>query len=277
MIFLRFSDTTDNMRNDYVIDLETKYSFDEVGGRNNLTALGVSFIGLYSYRDDKFFGFRENELEKLNDVFESADRVIGFNIRQFDLPVLQPHVTVNLSKIPTLDIFEDVTARLGHRIGLDSLSKATLGAAKFGHGLDSLKWYRAGDWEQLERYCLQDVRLTRDLYEFGKANGHLLFDSIIDGKRVAVPVKWGFSSEDEIRKRAEEAVLKNMALEIEYVSREDAGDGYHKKRKIEVRKIFDDTIEAYCHLRKDVRNFRIGRILEARLLDEPAGSVQTLF
>lgn len=265
------------MRNDYVFDLETKYSFDEVGGRNNLTALGISYIGFYSYRDDKFFGFRDNELDGLNSVLESADCLIGFNIRQFDLPVLQPHVAVDLSKIPSLDIFEDVTARLGHRIGLDSLAKATLGAAKLGHGLDSLKWYREGDWERLEQYCLQDVRLTRDLYEFGKKNGHLLFDSIIDGKRVAVPVKWNFPSEEEIRKCAEEAAMKNRALEIEYISREDAGDGHRKKRKIEVRKVVGDTIEAYCHLRKDVRNFRIGRILGARLLDEPAGSVQTLF
>lgn len=265
------------MRNDYVIDLETKYSFDEVGGRNNLTALGVSYIGIYSYRDDKFFGLRDTELGKLDSILDGADRIIGFNIRQFDLPVLQPHIATDLSKVPSLDIFEDLVAVLGHRIGLDSLSKATLGASKLGHGLDSLKWYREGNWEKLETYCLQDVRLTRDLYEFGKANGHLLFDSIVDGKRVAVPVKWNFSSEEEIRRRAEEAVAKSRALEIEYVSREDAGDGHHKTRKIEVRKILDDTIEAYCHLRKDVRNFRIGRILTARLLDEPAGVTQALF
>ena len=52
------------MLNDYVIDLETKYSFDEVGGRENFAALGVSYIGLYSYAEDNFFGFRENEMEK---------------------------------------------------------------------------------------------------------------------------------------------------------------------------------------------------------------------
>ncbi|MDO8560949.1 MAG: WYL domain-containing protein [bacterium] len=265
------------MRNDYVFDLETKYSFDEVGGRDHLTDLGVSYIGLYSYREDKFFGFRENELDKLNSIFGEADRVIGFNINNFDLPVLAPHVSVDLTKIPALDIFDDVTKVLGHRIGLDALSKATLGAEKLGHGLDSLKWYREGDWERLEKYCLQDVRLTRDLYEFGKAKGYLMFDSNYNGKRVSVPVKWNHAPEAEILSRINEAVKEKKALEIDYVSREDSGGGYQKKRKIEVRQILGDSVEAYCHFRKDVRRFRLGRILDARVLNEPAQLIQTLF
>lgn len=265
------------MRNDYVIDLETKYSFDEVGGRDRLTDLGVSYIGLYSYRDDKFFGFRDNELEKLNSVLAEADRLIGFNIVYFDIPVLAPHVGVDLSKIPVLDIFGDVTRVLGHRIGLDALSKATLGAEKLGHGLDSLVWYRAGNWQKLEEYCLQDVRLTRDLYEYGKKNGFLLFDSIIDGKRVSVPVKWNHVEAPEILSRIEEAIKNRKALEINYVSREDGGGGHQKTRKIEARQIIGDTVEAYCHLRRDVRHFKLGRILDARILDETYNLPQSLF
>lgn len=191
--------------------------------------------------------------------------------------MLAPHVSVDLSKIPVLDIFDDVTRVLGHRMGLDALSKATLGAQKLGHGLDSLVWYREGNWEQLEKYCLQDVRLTRDLYEYGKKHGHLLFDSIVDGKRVSVPVKWNFAPESEILGRIEEAMRGNRMLEIDYVSREDAGGGYSKTRKIEARKIFGQTLEAYCHLRKDVRQFRIGRILDARILNESGRAPQTLF
>ncbi len=265
------------MRNDYVIDLETKYSFDEVGGRDRFADLGVSYIGLYSYEQDKFFGFRENELEKLNPVLEKADRIIGFNVLHFDLPVLTPHVSVDLKRIPVLDIFDDVTEVLGFRAGLGALSKATLGKEKLGKGLDSLKWYREGNWEQLEKYCLQDVLLTRDLYEHGKKYGHLLFDSFGEGKRIAIPVKWNFAEEAEVRARLREALERQKAMEIDYVSREDAGDGYFKKRKIEIRRLLGDSIEAYCHLRKDVRHFRIGRILDARVLDEPYNSPQTLF
>ena len=265
------------MPNDYVIDLETKYSFAEVGGRDRLTDLGVSYIGLYSYAQDKFFGFRDNELERLNSILAEADRLIGFNIVYFDLPVLAPHVGVDLSKIPVLDIFDDVTRTLGHRIGLDALSKATLGAEKLGHGLDSLVWYRAGNWQKLEEYCLQDVRLTRDLYEYGKKKGFLLFDSIIDGKRVSVPVKWNYAGTPEILSRITEAIKNRRALEIDYVSREDGGGGHQKTRKIEARQILGDTVEAYCHLRRDVRHFKLGRILDARILDETYNLPQSLF
>ena len=265
------------MRNDYVIDLETRYSFDEVGGRDNFAALGVSYIGLYSYRDDKFFGFRENELEKLNPILEKADRIIGFNVLHFDLPVLRPHVSVDLFGLPVLDIMDDVTAVLGFRAGLGALSKATLGKDKLGKGLDSLVWYRAGDWARLEEYCLQDVRLTRDLYEYGKEHGHLLFDSFGEGKRIAIPVKWNFTPDENIRVLLKDALDRQKAMEIDYVSREDAGDGYFKKRKVEIRQLLDDSIEAYCHLRKDVRHFRIGRILGVRVLDESFQAPQTLF
>lgn len=265
------------MRKEYVFDLETKYSFDEVGGRDRMADLGVSYIGFYAYHADEFFGFRENELEKLNPLLQDADLLIGFNINGFDLPVLSPHVSVDLKKIPVVDIFDDVVAVAGHRVGLESLAVATLGARKLGHGLDALKWHRAGDWENLEKYCLQDVRLTRDLYEYGKKHGHLLFNSIIDGRNVAVPVKWNFSPDDEVRARLADAFEQGKAVEIDYVSREDAGEGFQKTRKVEVRKIFNETVEAYCHLRKDVRQFRIGRILNARILQEAASAPRTLF
>lgn len=268
------------MRNEFVLDLETKVA-PRGWSDEERKALGVSVVGTWASATDEFRAFREEEIVTgLAPILKNADRVIGFFINRFDLPVLQPYVDFDLSELPVLDIFDDVTAKLGHRVSLASLAKATLGAEKGGHGLDAVRWYQEGNWAKLEEYCLTDVRLTRDLYHYGKQHGHLLFESFVDRKTVSVPVSWGMADEAEVRGLVARAISEGRALEIDYVSRENAGGGFLKTRKIEIQSLADDGIEAYDHLRGDVRHFRIGRIIAARILEEPVQPrpvVQPLF
>lgn len=268
------------MRNEIVLDLETKAAPTNTGGRRELEGLGISVAGVWTSDDDKFRAYREPEIGELAPLLKRADRVIGFFITQFDFPVLQPYLDFDLSEVPVLDIFDDVSSKLGHRISLSSLAKATLGEDKSGHGLDAITWYREGNWQRLEEYCLNDVRLTRDLYRYGGKFGHLAFESFVDRKTVSVPVSWGMPEESEIRAIVERAAAERRVLEIAYVSREDSGRGFLKTRKIEIHEVRGDEVEAYDHLRSEVRNFRIGRIFSARVLDESVQLrpvVQTLF
>lgn len=268
------------MRNEVVLDLETKRAPEGWGVREELGALGISVVGVWTSEDDQFRIYREDDLSELEPILRNTDRLIGFAIHKFDLPVLQPYVHFDLREVPTLDMFEDLTERLGHRISLASLAKATLGAAKLGHGLEAVAWYRQGEWEKLEQYCTQDVRITRDLYHFGREHQHLLFESIVDRKVVSVPVSWGMPDVADIRATIERANAEHKAMEIDYISREDAGQGFVKTRKIELKAVRANEIDAYDHLRRDVRMFRIGRIAAARILDEliqPRPVEQSLF
>jgi len=256
------------MRNEVVLDLETKNAPQGWGAREALGSLGISVAGVWSSSDDRFRIFREGEVSELA------------LLRKFDVPVLQPYLDFDLGEIPVLDMFEEVTDVLGHRVSLASLAKATLGAEKLGHGLDAVEWYRRGDWQRLEAYCLQDVRLTRDLYRYGAEHGHLVFESYGDGKTVSVAVRWGMPDEAEIRRTIERAHSESRVVEIDYVSRENAGEGFRKTRKIEVQSLRGDDIEAYDYLRGDVRNFRLGRIIQARVLNDqvrPRSVAQPLF
>ena len=257
------------MRKEVVLDLETKNAPRGWSDREELKNLGVSVVGIWSSEDDGFKTFRESEFKSLEALLKNADRIVGFAVKKFDIPVLQPHVSFDLAEVPVLDMFEDISSVLGHRISRASLAKATLGAVKSGRGLDAIDWYREGNWVKLEEYCLQDVRITRDLYRYGKKFGHLLFESLIDGKVVSVPVSWGMPNEAEIRTLVERAQNEKKAMEIDYVSRENAGEGFLKTRRIEIQDVKGDEIEAYDHLRGDVRSFRLGRIFGARVLNEP--------
>lgn len=179
------------MKDTLVIDLETKKSFAEVGGEQNIRELGISVAGVYSYGKNEFFAFEEHELPQLERMLEESVHIIGFNIKHFDLPVLEPYLSkVSLARISVTDMFEDAVRFLGHRVGLNALAKATLGKAKSGHGLEALQWFKEGRIEEVKKYCLDDVRLTRDLYEYGKAKGFLLFESYMDGKTHSIPVSW---------------------------------------------------------------------------------------
>jgi len=172
--------------NEIVFDVETKKAFSDVGGRTNPERLGVSVVGAYFYKDDAFRSFTENELKYFFEEIASAERIIGFNINNFDLPVLQPYASFDLKSLPALDLLEDLSKVLGYRVSLDSLSWATLGAGKSGDGLNAIKLYREGKMDELKKYCLQDVKLTRDLYEFAKKEKKLYFLSPLGQKKEVV-------------------------------------------------------------------------------------------
>src|SRR3989338_4332776 len=119
-----------------VLDLETQREFNEVEGRKP-ELLGVSVVGVYSYEEDRYDSYLETDLSTtLAPRLQSADLLIGFNIRRFDMPVLQPYLSYTVSTLPMLDIMEEVVKNLGHRLSLDSIAQATLGKGKSGSRLD---------------------------------------------------------------------------------------------------------------------------------------------
>jgi DEAD/DEAH box helicase domain-containing protein len=171
-----------------VLDLETQKSFDEVGGRTNLHLLRVSVTGIYSYDQDQFKIFTEWETPEVGNLLLKAGLIVGFNIKRFDFPVLEPYLKRSLKQLPVLDILEVVERHLGHRLSLDHIAQATLGESKTGSGLDAIHYFRNGEIEKLKSYCLSDVRLTRDLYDYGKHHSFLRYQR--NQAYYSLPVKW---------------------------------------------------------------------------------------
>lgn len=161
--------------NRIVLDIETQNLFSDVGGKENLSKLLLSVAGVYSYSSNGFMTFTENEMPQFARILEKTDLIVGFNINHFDLPVLQKYFSFDLNKIPALDIMTEVVNRIGHRVSLDDLVSNTLGKKKSANGLLAVEYWREGRINELKKYCLDDVRLTRDLYEHGLENGEIKF------------------------------------------------------------------------------------------------------
>ena len=250
-----------------VLDLETQRDFAEVEGRK-LELLGVSVAGVYSYEENRYDAYLEADLSpKLAPRLQSADLLIGFNIRRFDMPVLQPYLPFSVATLPVLDIMEEIVKNLGHRLSLESLSQATLGRGKSGHGLDALKWFKEGRFDLITKYCLDDVKLTKELYDYGKEHGRLFATSRFGKEKLQVPVFWPERKRElgAIAKMLTEAFDKRLQVEIEYLSQSVAsGESARRVRCVDVYAIREPYFEGYCHFRKNVRQFRIDRILDIK-------------
>ncbi len=174
------------MLNKIVLDVETQKDFSEVGGRSKNHLLRVSVAGLYSYQDNQYHAFEERELHKMGEYLYQADQIIGFNIRQFDYEVLRPYFNFSLNEIPTLDILEEIEKILGHRISLETVASATLGTGKSGTGINAIRLWKTGQIDELKKYCLNDVKLTRGIYEYGLKYGRLLYQDFFETREMPV-------------------------------------------------------------------------------------------
>lgn len=161
------------MLNEIVFDIETQNIFADVD--NDIKRLKVSVVSIYEYATDKYRSFSEDELKYLWPILEKADRLIGFNSLHFDLPVLNNYYLGDLSQIAHLDILQQVKDSLGMRIKLDNIAQATLDMAKSADGLQAVRWWKEGKIDEIKKYCEQDVRVTKEIYEFGKQNRQLFY------------------------------------------------------------------------------------------------------
>ena len=171
-----------------VFDLETQRLAEDVGGWRNVHKMGLS-VAVVHTEQHGFLTFTEENVADLIAVLKGAGLVVGFNHIRFDYEVLRAYTSDDLRRLPNLDILVDVEAALGHRLSLDHLATFTLGEQKSGKGTDAVKWFREGRMDLLEKYCRDDVRITRDLYRFGLENGYLRY-RMKNGQIASLGVGW---------------------------------------------------------------------------------------
>ncbi len=155
-------------------DIETKNTFEEANS-SEPRDLDLSVVCIYDSFTDSFSSYLEKDLYKLWPIIESADMFITFNGDHFDIPILAKYYSGDLSKIKSLDILVEVKKSLGRRLKLDTIAEATLGTNKIGNGMDAIIWWRSGEIDKIIKYCIEDVKITRDVYDFALKNGFLKY------------------------------------------------------------------------------------------------------
>lgn len=168
-----------------IIDVETKHSFRQFA---DPAKLGISVVIAYDYADGIYHSYTEDQLPALFPKLEAASYVIGYNSDGFDLPVLQAYYHGDVMAFSRFDMLEDIRLTAGRRFGLNDISQATLGVKKSANGLQALEWYKTGQIDKIIEYCRDDVKITRQVFEYGAMYGFVYVGA--GEQRAKIPTRW---------------------------------------------------------------------------------------
>ena len=175
-----------------VFDIETKNTFQDAGS-SDPADLDISIICLYDYETNAYDSFLQEDFPRLWPILDSSDVLITYNGDHFDIPLLNKYYQKatgrDLLKIRSLDILKEIRNNYGRRMKLDQVAQGTLGTQKSGEGLQAIVWWRNGDIDSLRKYCMDDVKITRDVYEYALKNKKLFFKEGPFNKEIKLDTK----------------------------------------------------------------------------------------
>jgi len=168
---------------------EVVFDIETIGDIKDMASQKLTVVSIYEFEKNKYSSFEAHELQNLWPIFEQAERLIGFNSEHFDLPILNKYYSGDLLKFPNLDILKVVKEATGSRFKLNDLVKATLQMEKSADGLQAQKWWDDGEKEKVKKYCEQDVKVTKELYDYGRKN-RMLYYQTLTGELRPFPVNF---------------------------------------------------------------------------------------
>lgn len=179
------------MAENYVyFDLETQRSANDVGGWDKKADMKMSVGVTYSSTRGGYMIYDESMVQELIDELCAADVVVGFNHIWFDYEVLMGYTILDLKEQTTnLDLMLDLEKELEHKPKLDAVASESLGVGKTAVGTDAIKWWQEGRLMDIAEYCCYDVKVTKEVHEYGAQNGLVKYKNRFN-QSLEVPVKW---------------------------------------------------------------------------------------
>lgn len=117
-------------------------------------AMGVALVGVLY--DDTVYYFERDDLPRLFDLLNRADRVVGVN--DFVVDVLAPHGEVD----GFVGVQSVVSDAVGERVSLENIARATLGRERDDPRRLPLEW-QEGREKTVKRSLRKDLLILRDL------------------------------------------------------------------------------------------------------------------
>lgn len=163
-----------------VFDIEIAKSIEEVEGgwaAARMGECGCSALVIYDSDSLRYHIYDEKTLKQGVDHLNAADLIVSFNGKAFDVPCLEAISGFAINE-NHYDILDEIWQALGNKRfkgwGLGKVSFRTLGLAKTDTGEHAPELARQGRWGELFDYCLNDVHLTRMLFNIILAEGSVV-------------------------------------------------------------------------------------------------------
>jgi hypothetical protein len=174
------------MLDEIVLDCEIQDPITKNEDWDRTDLMKISCCVVYSYVADSYQVYGPNDIDHLRQMLVMSDRIIGYNINKFDIPIIfgVPRDRGYTFKLKTYDILAEIWKAQGldptefsdaHKgWSLDTVCGATILQRKSGHGANAPFLYKQGDIWRVISYCINDVKLTRDLYNHIKTQKYVM-------------------------------------------------------------------------------------------------------
>jgi DEAD/DEAH box helicase domain-containing protein len=185
-------------------DTEVKKSPEIVGWKNYKDmGMSVGVVILREYNDltqppitNETTSFEDPI--KLTNYLNKGGVPVGFNNKSFDQNLLCEFAGGDQDFIlKEFDMLENIDQEYGYRYttNLDDLAATTIGTGKNGDGAHAPELYQKGKIKELTDYCINDVEITADVFEFGLKYGYVLIrpyknKDMFGNVVVKLPVYW---------------------------------------------------------------------------------------
>tara|TARA_R100000808_G_scaffold5335_2_gene16341 strand:+ start:5121 stop:5732 length:612 start_codon:yes stop_codon:yes gene_type:complete len=197
------------------LDIETgNYSY-EIGGWDKTALFEPTVVATWDGTDGNVYCNKALDIDAtvkelhprtlgddLTAFIAKGGRILGHNIKGFDLPVLRDALDCWTagdllgkadSVLDTKNLFQKAVTLMGGvkcDTTLNTLVKSTLGGEKLMQSHDAPLAWRNGQFDDVAKYCLSDAQLTYDLYKHGLDEGFVKSRCLETGAIIEVDVEW---------------------------------------------------------------------------------------
>lgn len=164
-----------------VLDLETRLLAKDLADDKDLAWArvlagdgGISALVIYDYGADWPYVYDDHSIRSAVEHVESADVVVGYRSEGFDIRVIEGVAGRNIRVREHIDLYKMIAQANAHRgisgtkgdFTLDAVCRRCFGKGKNGEGTKVPELIRQGRWADIFKYCMNDVKLTKQLFEY---------------------------------------------------------------------------------------------------------------
>lgn len=164
-------------------DADRVANIDYCAGWDDHANMGVSVIGAYDYTENRYRVFTKDNFHAFKELVDTHKTIVGFNSIKFDNAVVRACGIVDIPNVKSYDILVEIWKAAGFGtefnydthagFGLDACCQANFGTRKSGHGAMAPVYWQQGEIGFVIDYCLNDVKLTKDLLDLIMLNSRI--------------------------------------------------------------------------------------------------------
>lgn len=171
--------------NNCYFDIEVQ---DKVKKGGSLRDAKISVICTWIDHEDKSLATDYNELFNHIPSLEMCDQLVGYNCKNFDIPILNNYMDTSDYKKKVFDIYDYLIKKRKLKVKLSDLTEPTFNMHKYNLGMPTYRAWQEQRIEDLKKFVAQDVLMTKSIWEFGHQFDYVLCR--IGGRIKTIRVDW---------------------------------------------------------------------------------------